>query len=95
MTVTSQKAEEAVAAWRHPVGTWAVVTRDNGEELKTKTRSEPRVLGGHSAVILVEGISGGYSLERVRLAPASETSKWQHLKPFTEHVAPTESPTTP
>ncbi|WP_205522813.1 hypothetical protein [Myxococcus eversor] len=90
MEAQKKKAEEEVAAWKHPIGTQVVVTRDNGEEVRTKTRSEPWVLGGHSAVIMVEGISGGYSLERVRLGPVSgdarDPMKWQHLQPFVDHM---------
>lgn len=54
-------------------GTPVIVTRDDGSEFKTKTRSIPWMLGassrdpGHTAVIKVEGISGGYGLWRVRL----------------------------
>lgn len=50
----------------HAIGTPVIVTRDNGEELRTKTRSAAWVLSGHSAVIMVDGISGCYALERVR-----------------------------
>jgi hypothetical protein len=71
----SQKAHlELVEKWKHvPKGTPVVVTRDDGSEFKTKTRSIPWMLGascrsgGHTAVILVEGLSGGYGLWRVRL----------------------------
>lgn len=49
------------------IGTWIVVRKDNGEELRTKVRDKPLLLGDHSAVIWLEGISGCYSLERVRL----------------------------
>ncbi|WP_217446575.1 hypothetical protein [Myxococcus sp. CA040A] len=81
-----EKAEKAVAAWKHPIGTPVVVKRDNGQELTTKTRSGAELLGGHSAVIWLDGISGCYALERVSLAPVSEPSKWQHLKPFLQHM---------
>lgn len=59
-----KKAEAACAAWVHPEGTPVAVLRDCGEVLETRTRSMPWVLG-ETAVILVEGISGGYSLDRV------------------------------
>jgi hypothetical protein len=42
------------------------VTLDDGNVMESKTESEAWVLGGHSAVIKLEGISGGYSLTRVR-----------------------------
>lgn len=56
---------------RHPVGTDVFLTLDNGDEKRTKTRSEAWVLSGHTAVIQVEGVAGCYALERVRLAPAA------------------------
>jgi hypothetical protein len=39
---------------------------DSGEIRETRTRSEAQVLGGHSAVVWLEGISGCYLLDRVR-----------------------------
>lgn len=63
-----------VEEWKSvPEGTPVIVTKDDGTEVKTKTRSIPWMLGassrdpGHTAVIMVEGISGGYGLWRVRL----------------------------
>lgn len=58
-----------VEAWKGtPEGTDVVVTKDDRTELRTKTRSIPWLLGGHTAVIMVEGIAGGYALERLRKA---------------------------
>ena len=57
-----------------PEGTPVVVLKDDGTEFATKTCSGPWALGvssrgpGHTAVIMVEGISGGYSLCRIRKA---------------------------
>lgn len=51
-------------AWKYPVGTPVNVRKDDKSVVQTKTRSMPWLLGG-TAVIQVEGISGGYSLERV------------------------------
>lgn len=61
----------AALTWNveNPVGTEVIVTRDNGDELRTKTRSEAWVLSEHTAVVMVEGIAGGYLLSRVRRAP--------------------------
>lgn len=50
---------------KHPEGTEVNVRLDNGEVMKSKTRSIAWMLGGHTPVILVEGISGAYALERV------------------------------
>jgi len=58
----------------HSVGTDVIVTKDDGTEIKTKTRSAAYMLGasgdypGHTAVIQLEGISGCYALDRVREA---------------------------
>jgi hypothetical protein len=52
-----------------PAGTPVIVTRDfNKGELRTKTCSPPFLLGGHTACIMVEDISGAYSLEKIRKA---------------------------
>jgi hypothetical protein len=53
----------------HPVGTAVTVKKDSGAIVEAETTSEAYVLGGHSAVILVTGISGSYLLERVTPAP--------------------------
>jgi hypothetical protein len=62
----SQRAQ--INRWnaRYPVGTRVVVTRDNGSEIVTRTRSGAQLLSGHTAVIFLEGISGCYLLGRVR-----------------------------
>lgn len=50
---------------RVPVGAVVMVRLDDGTVKNTVTRSPAWLMGGHSAVILLEGISGGYSLSRV------------------------------
>jgi len=55
-----------------PIGTEVILTRDNGEVVHTKTRSNPEILSGHSAVIWLEGVSGCYSLRNVQLAPGKK-----------------------
>lgn len=69
---------DAFANWKAPIGTEVEVTKDDGSKLITRTRSMPWMLGassrskGHTPVILVEGIAGGYLLTRVRvLRPAT------------------------
>lgn len=59
-------AKRAVAAWKHPIGTPVLVTKDDGTTIETKTRSPAEVLAGHTAVIWLEGISGCYLLSRVK-----------------------------
>lgn len=49
----------------YPVGSPVHVKMDSGELRDTVTRSNAEVLGGHSAVIWLEGISGCYLLDRV------------------------------
>lgn len=53
---------------RHLVGTKVRVTLDDRSQKVTVTTSEAWVLGGHSAVVLLEGISGCYDLYRVEAA---------------------------
>lgn len=68
-------AKRLVAAWQDvPIGTEVIVTMDSGEERRTKTRSAPEIVGS-TAVIWLEGISGCYALERVRLATAEPTAQ--------------------
>jgi hypothetical protein len=50
---------------RTPIGTAVDVRRDNGEILRTKTRSEAWVIPSHAVLVMVEGISGGYRIDRV------------------------------
>lgn len=51
---------------RHPVGTPVFLTLDSGKEIETRTRSAAWVIGEHSAIVKVEGKSGGYAINRVR-----------------------------
>lgn len=70
MAKRKSKAEQErdVAAWneQHPEGTAVVVTKDDRSELETVTTSKAWMVGGHTAVVMVQGISGGYLLDRVR-----------------------------
>lgn len=51
---------------KHRPGADVIVTKDDGSEVRSKTRSEAHLLGGHTACVMVEGISGFYPLSRVR-----------------------------
>lgn len=64
----TKKAEAATQHWnaQNAIGTVVEVTLDDGSIKETKTASEAWVIGGHTAVIKLEGIVGGYSLSRVR-----------------------------
>lgn len=73
--VPKRKPRSAADDWngRHPIGTPVTLRKDNGETVKTITRSAASVLSGHSAVIFVEGVSGCYLLDRV--SPLTPTGK--------------------
>lgn len=55
------------AEWneRFRPGIEVIVTLDNGEAWRTKTRSEAWELGHGHPVVMLEGKSGGYDLSRV------------------------------
>ena len=67
-TLNSQT--ELVEAWKGvPEGTPVFYRkRRDTEELLTKTASVPFLLGGHTACIMLEAVSGAFSLEFVRKA---------------------------
>lgn len=67
---TPESQKLAVMEWnqRHPIGIEVIVMRDHGEEFRSRTRSAAWVVGGHTAVVSVDGIAGGYLLNRVRPA---------------------------
>jgi len=73
--------ERRVEEWNknYKIGIDVEVMKDDGSTIFTKTRSLAWVLGGHTPVILLEGISGCYALERV--SPFDKTSyKKSHSK---------------
>lgn len=61
------KQQKLVDDWNHKynIGQKVVVTMDDGTKFQTVTRSEAALLGGHTAVIWLEGIPGCYLLDRV------------------------------
>ncbi len=64
------KAYKDAQAWneKYPVGTPVVYEEVIGltEPLHTKTRSEAWPLGGHTAVAMIEGRSGGCSIKHMK-----------------------------
>jgi len=56
----------------HQVGAAVSVKLDGGEVRETVTNSEAQVMGGHTAVILLDGIRGCYDLERVTALKAEK-----------------------
>lgn len=63
--IPMKDGKPTVLAHDAPIGTEVVVRRDSGDVLVTRTCSVPWLLGGHSWVVLLEGISGCYSVARV------------------------------
>lgn len=70
--VRAARLQAECDAWnaKHAVGTVVDVTKDLGNVVRTKTRSEAQVLSGHTPVIWLDGISGCYLLERVKAVDA-------------------------
>lgn len=60
-------AANAVAKWNFSFkpGQKVALVKDFGEVVEAHAESEAWLMGGHTAVILVNGISGGYLLSRV------------------------------
>ena len=56
----------------HQVGAAVSVKLDGGEVRETVTNSEAQVMGGHTAVIWLDGIRGCYDLERVTALKAAK-----------------------
>jgi hypothetical protein len=56
----------------HQVGASVSVKLDSGEVRETVTNSEAQVMGGHTAVIWLDGIIGCYDLERVTALKAAK-----------------------
>lgn len=69
------KLRATAAEWneRHKPGIGVTVKLDDGKLWHTKTRSEAWELGHRQGVILLEGRSGGYDLDRVRPMERQET----------------------
>jgi hypothetical protein len=60
--------EAQVEAWNalNLQGTRVSVQKDDGKLYESRTRSEAWLLSGHTAVVLVEGITGAYLLSRCK-----------------------------
>lgn len=54
---------------QYPIGFAVDLLKDNGETLRTVTRSIAQVLEGHTPVIWLKGVSGCYMLDRVTPVP--------------------------
>ena len=68
----AQMAERSCTAWNnlYSVGTrvrlYLGMLGDEKNSIETVTRSQAWVMGGHSAMIMVQGKTGGWSLTHVR-----------------------------
>lgn len=64
----SKAEQKKVDAWntKYSVGQDVDVHKDDGQIVRTKTRSRAEVLSGHTAVIWLDGVRGCYLLERVK-----------------------------
>lgn len=60
--------QEKVGEWnaKNLPGINVVVTEDDDTATRTTTRSEAYLLGGHTAVIMLEDRRGAYMLDRVK-----------------------------
>jgi hypothetical protein len=73
--LTPNSQHRATHDWNtaYPIGTAVTVRKDDGSTVTTKTQSAAWVLGGHTAVINLEGITGAYLLSRVKpVHPANQ-----------------------
>lgn len=68
MTQRTAAKKKRVTEWnaKHPPGTAVTVTLDDKSTKDTTTRSYAEMLGGHSAVIWLKGLTGSFLLSRVR-----------------------------
>lgn len=79
---TRGELNRAVDDWNYEndVGCKVVVSLDNGQQKETTTTSEAVVLEGHSAVIMLEDISGCYRLDRVSPFPFERNYMKQKIR---------------
>lgn len=63
MEVMQSKVE--IFNQKHPVGSPVTVVKDLGERMVTKVKYQAVILGGHTPIVWLDGISGGYALSRV------------------------------
>lgn len=99
--VRSQERRKSVDQWdkectawniANPVGTPVILTRDSGEEVKTKTRSEAYVSDAGYGVIFLEGVTGYYLLDRVTPACHNHHFRAGGCCPFCGETLPRSEP---
>jgi hypothetical protein len=72
---------------KHSVGDKVIVTKDMGEKIHAKTRSEAYLLPSGEAVIMVDGITGCYLLSRVQ-----SDKEWRPQNPYHIPFDPKDKP---
>lgn len=75
-----QQQEKRVEAWNRdcPIGTPVIrfkLINPLREPQETKTRSNAWLMGGHTAMVMVEGVSGGVMVDSVQPRPVQEEAK--------------------
>lgn len=90
------RAEESCEAWNrlYPEGTRVRVYRLLGDEsgaIETVTTSEAWVMDGHSAMVKVRGLSGGYCLTHVRPLVGQSTNLVAELRSHLMEMHPLSS----
>lgn len=71
------RAQRLVNRWTYPPGTPVIVRLDSGEERHTSTTSMPFIQSSGHISIFLDGISGSYSFERVRLDEVAHLQRLQ------------------
>lgn len=64
---TTKQHYQKVETWNKlvPVGAKVSYRKDDGHNIKTRTRSEASMLSGHTPVVWLDGVSGCVLLDRV------------------------------
>jgi hypothetical protein len=77
--IQNEKATRQAAEWneKHAIGTPVIYRGDSRGEFHANTRSEASVLGGHTAVIWLEGKSGCVSLDFITVNEVNPVNKVQ------------------
>lgn len=70
MTMVSRRIaaqQRQVDRWNasQPIGSPVTLRMDGGKIIETKTTTEAQLLGGHTAVVWLEGVRGCYGLDAV------------------------------
>ena len=62
-----------------PNGSHVSLKKDDGTIIVTKTRSDPFLMGTDHLVVLLDGISGAYPIDKITILP---TSPGDHAQPI-------------